>query len=103
MTRRQDARSGAARSDASSLSRRAFLAGTTGGAALALAGCSMGTKQLFTGGRSGATRAAPDVPHSHPLGARNPSPLFYCVQPELHLASFFLPPKHDGAPTVHDL
>src|SRR5262249_61972674 len=67
MTRR-DAPSGATPSRAP-LSRRAFLAGTTGGAALALAGCSMGTKQMFTGGSSGATIAVAVVSHPAKLGA----------------------------------
>ena len=55
MTRRRDDALTAAPSPASPLSRRAFLAGSAGGAALALAGCATGAKQLFSGGSSGTT------------------------------------------------
>ena len=103
MTRRQDARSGAARSDASSLSRRAFLAGTTGGAALALAGCSMGTKQLFTGGSSGTTLAVAIVSNSQMQDAISLSHLFESEHPDIHLNFISLPENEARAKITTDV
>ena len=103
MTRRQDARSGAARSDASSLSRRAFLAGTTGGAALALAGCSMGTKQLFTGGSSGTTLSVAIVSNSQMQDAISLSHLFESEHPDIHLDFISLPENEARAKITTDV
>ena len=89
MTRR-DAPSGATPSR-SPLSRRAFLAGTTGGAALALAGCSMGTKQMFTGGTSGTTIAVAIVSNSQMQDAISLSHLFESEHPDIHLDFISLP------------
>src|SRR6266576_2063283 len=103
MTRRQDARSGAARSDAGSLSRRAFLAGTTGGAALALAGCSMGTKQLFTGGSSGKTLAVAIVSNSQMQDAISLSHIFESEHPNIHLQFVSLPENEARAKITTDV
>ncbi len=103
MTRRQDARSGAARSDASSLSRRAFLAGTTGGAALALAGCSMGTKQMFTGGSSGTTIAVAIVSNSQMQDAISLSHLFESEHPNINLDFISLPENEARAKITTDV
>src|SRR5437764_12464847 len=103
MTRRQDARSGAARSDASSLSRRAFLAGTTGGAALALAGCSMGTKQMFTGGSSGTTISVAIVSNSQMQDAISLSHLFESEHPDIHLDFVSLPENEARAKITTDV
>src|SRR6266480_3789221 len=103
MTRRQDARSGAARSDASALSRRAFLAGTTGGAALALAGCSMGTKQMFTGGSSGTTIAVAIVSNSQMQDAISLSHLFESEHPDIHLDFISLPENEARAKITTDV
>ena len=94
---------GAARSDASSLSRRAFLAGTTGGAALALAGCSMGTKQLFTGGSSGTTLSVAIVSNSQMQDAISLSHLFESEHPDIHLNFISLPENEARAKITTDV
>src|SRR5213082_755343 len=80
MTRGSDASLGATPSPAP-LNRRAFLAGAAGGAALALTGCSMGTKQMFTGGSSGTTIAVAIVSNSQMQDAISLSHLFESEHP----------------------
>jgi sorbitol/mannitol transport system substrate-binding protein len=101
MTRR-DAPSGATPSRAP-LSRRAFLAGTTGGAALALAGCSMGTKQMFTGGSSGTTIAVAIVSNSQMQDAISLSHLFESEHPDIHLNFVSLPENEARAKITTDV
>jgi sorbitol/mannitol transport system substrate-binding protein len=101
MTRR-DAPSGATPSRPP-LSRRAFLAGTTGGAALALAGCSMGTKQMFTGGSSGTTIAVAIVSNSQMQDAISLSHLFESEHPNIHLDFVSLPENEARAKITTDV
>jgi len=101
MTRR-DAPSGATPSRAP-LSRRAFLAGTTGGAALALAGCSMGTKQMFSGGSSGTTLSVAIVSNSQMQDAISLSHLFESEHPDIHLNFISLPENEARAKITTDV
>src|ERR1035438_8502943 len=103
MTRRRDAGSGAARSPAMPLSRRAFLAGTTGGAALALAGCSTGAEQLFSGGASGKTVTVAIVSNSQMQDAISLSPLFEHEHPGIHLNFVSLPENEARAKITADV
>ena len=74
-----------------SLSRRAFLAGTTGGAALALTGCATGAEQLFSGGTSGKTVTVAIVSNSQMQDAIGLSSLFESQHPGIHLKFVSLP------------
>src|ERR1700694_3990585 len=103
MTRRRDAELGAARSPAMSLSRRAFLAGTTGGAALALSGCSVGAKQLFSGGTSGKTVIVAILSESQMKDAISLSPLFEQEHPGIHLNFVSLPENEARAKITADV
>src|SRR6266487_995384 len=85
------------------LSRRAFLAGTTGGAALALAGCSMGTKQMFTGGSSGTTIAVAIVSNSQMQDAISLSHLFESEHPNINLDFISLPENEARAKITTDV
>src|ERR1017187_481965 len=103
MTRRRDASLGAARSPAMSLSRRAFLAGTTGGAALALSGCSTGAEQLFSGGTSGKTVTVAIVSNQQMLDAISLSDLFEHQHPDIHLNFVSLPENEARAKITADV
>jgi hypothetical protein len=87
MTRRRDDALTAAPFPASSLSRRAFLAGSAGGAALALAGCATGAKELFSGGSSGTTITVAIVSNSQMQDAISLSHLFESEHPDIHRRS----------------
>jgi sorbitol/mannitol transport system substrate-binding protein len=67
------------------LSRRAFLAGTAGAAALALAGCDTGTAQLSSGAGPGTTIKVAIVSNSQMQDAISLSYLFEREHPDLHL------------------
>src|SRR5437879_3671280 len=101
MTRR-DAPSGATPSPAP-LNRRAFLAGAAGGAALALTGCRIGTKQLFTGGSSGTTIAVAIVSNSQMQDAISLSHLFESEHPNIHLNFVSLPENEARAKITTDV
>ena len=106
MTRRRDAGSTSRPAPRRALlSRRAFLAGTAGGAALALAGCATGTKQLFTGGSSGTTITVAIVSNSQMQDAISLSHLFESEHPgihrQLHLAAGERGPRQDHRGRVH--
>ncbi|MDX6391765.1 MAG: polyol transport system substrate-binding protein, partial [Streptosporangiaceae bacterium] len=103
MTRRRDPGSGAARSPAMPLSRRAFLAGTTGGAALALTGCATGAKQLFSGGSSGTTITVAIVSNSQMQDAISLSYLFEREHPGIHLSFISLPENEARAKITADV
>jgi sorbitol/mannitol transport system substrate-binding protein len=85
------------------LSRRAFLAGTTGGAALALAGCSTGAEQLFSGGASGKTVTVAIVSNSQMQDAISLSPLFEHEHPGIHLNFVSLPENEARAKITADV
>src|ERR1700743_2994603 len=77
MTRRRDMRSAPSpRSPSATISRRAFLAGSAGGAALALAGCATGTDELFSGSGSGTRITVAIVSNSQMQDAISLSSLF---------------------------
>src|SRR5882757_3764149 len=103
MTRRRAPGSGAARSPAMPLSRRAFLAGTTGGAALALTGCATGAQQLFSGGSSGTTITVAIVSNSQMQDAISLSPLFEQEHPGLHPSFISLPENQARAKITADV
>jgi sorbitol/mannitol transport system substrate-binding protein len=86
-----------------SLSRRAFLAGTTGGAALALTGCATGAEQLFTGGSSGKTVTVAIVSNSQMTDAISLSPLFERLHPDIHLNFVSLPENEARAKITADV
>ena len=81
MTRRRDTHSGG------TISLRAFLAGSAGGAALALTGCATGTEQLFSGSGSGTRITVAIVSNSQMEDAISLSPLFEQEHPGIHLTS----------------
>jgi sorbitol/mannitol transport system substrate-binding protein len=99
MTRRQDLGSIAHGSIAMRLSRRAFLAGTTGGAALALTGCSTGTAQLSSGAGSGTTITVAIVSNSQMQDAISLSYLFEHEHPGVHL-NFVSLPENEARATI---
>jgi sorbitol/mannitol transport system substrate-binding protein len=111
MTRRRDAGSVASRSagwPASRslgvpVSRRAFLAGTAGGAALALTGCSTGAEQLFSGGSSGTTITVAIVSNSQMQDAISLSYLFEREHPDTHLQFVSLPENEARAKITADV
>jgi sorbitol/mannitol transport system substrate-binding protein len=80
-------------------SRRAFLAGTAGGAALALAGCGTGTAQLVPGGGPGSTITAALVSNSQMQDAISLSYLFEREHPDLHI-NFVLLPENEARATI---
>jgi sorbitol/mannitol transport system substrate-binding protein len=85
------------------LSRRAFLAGTTGGVALALTGCATGAEQLFTGGSSGKTVTVAIVSNSQMTDAISLSPLFERLHPDIHLNFVSLPENEARAKITADV
>ncbi|MGH3167166.1 MAG: ABC transporter substrate-binding protein, partial [Trebonia sp.] len=108
MTRRRDQgpsfrRSAARRSAATRLSRRAFLTGAAGGAALALSGCATGAEQLFTGGNSGTTVTVAIVSNSQMQDAISLSYLFEREHPGLHLNFVSLPENEARAKITADV
>jgi sorbitol/mannitol transport system substrate-binding protein len=100
---RRDAGLIAGHPPAPSLSRRAFLAGASGGAALALAGCAAGTKQLFSGGGSGTTVTVAIVSNSQMTDAISLSHLFEQQHPGIHLSFISLPENEARAKITADV
>ena len=104
MTRRRDTGSTAAGAAAAPISRRAFLAGTAGGAAaLALSGCATGTEQLFSGGSSGTTITVAIVSNPQMQDAISLSPLFEQQHPGVHLKFVSLPENEARAKITADV
>ena len=97
MTRRRDTHSGG------TISRRAFLAGSAGGAALALTGCATGTEQLFSGGGSGTHITVAIVSNSQMEDAISLSPLFEQEHPGIHLDFVSLPENEARAKITADV
>jgi sorbitol/mannitol transport system substrate-binding protein len=93
----------ASRPAATPVSRRAFLAGTAGGAALALSGCSTGAKQLFSGGSSGTTITVAIVSNSQMQDAISLSNLFEHEHPGTHLQFVSLPENEARAKITADV
>jgi sorbitol/mannitol transport system substrate-binding protein len=85
------------------LSRRAFLAGTTGGAALALTGCATGAEQLFSGGAPGKTVTVAIVSNSQMQDAIGLSSLFESQHPDIHLKFVSLPENEARAKITADV
>ncbi|HEX3752635.1 MAG TPA: extracellular solute-binding protein, partial [Streptosporangiaceae bacterium] len=85
------------------ISRRAFLAGSAGGAALALAGCATGTDELFTGGGSGTRITVAIVSNSQMEDAISLSPLFESEHPGVHLNFVSLPENEARAKITADV
>src|ERR1039458_3419218 len=103
MTRRRDAGLTAAPCPAPTLSRRAFLAGSAGGATLALAGCATGATQLFTGGSSGTTITVAIVSNSQMQDAISLSHLFESEHPGIPLSFISLPENEARAKITADV
>jgi sorbitol/mannitol transport system substrate-binding protein len=103
MTRRRDPGSPAHGSTATLLSRRAFLAGTAGGAALALTGCATGAEQLFSGGSSGTTITVAIVSNSQMQDAISLSYLFEREHPGVHPNFVSLPENEARAKITTDV
>jgi len=103
MTRRRDARLLAGRTSPAALSRRAFLAGSAGGAALALTGCAEGADQLFTGGASKSTVTVAIVSNSQMQDAISLSYLFEREHPGIHLSFVSLPENEARAKITADV
>src|SRR6201992_1638315 len=97
MTRRRDMRPGVM------ISRRAFLAGSAGGAALALAGCATGTDELFTRGGFGTRITVAIVSNSQMEDAISLSPLFESEHPGVHLNFVSLPENEARAKITADV
>jgi sorbitol/mannitol transport system substrate-binding protein len=91
------------RSPGTQLSRRAFLAGAAGGAALALTGCATGTDQLFSGGSSGKTVTVAIVSNSQMEDAISLSHLFESEHPGIHLDFVSLPENEARAKITADV
>jgi sorbitol/mannitol transport system substrate-binding protein len=85
------------------VSRRAFLAGTAGGAALALSGCSTGAEQLFSGGSSGTTITVAIVSNSQMQDAISLSYLFEREHPGVQLKFVSLPENEARAKITADV
>ena len=102
MTRRQYPGSTASGPAATRLSRRAFLAGTTSGAALALAGCTTRTGQLSSGG-SGSTITVALVSNSQMRDAISLSYLFRRGHPGVSLNFVSLPENEARARITADV
>ena len=103
MTRGRDAGSTAYCSPVPALSRRAFLAGTAGGAVLALSGCAAGTEQLFSGGGSGTTVTVAIVSNPQMQDAITLSYLFEREHPDMHLNFVSLPENEARAKITADV
>jgi sorbitol/mannitol transport system substrate-binding protein len=103
MTRQRDAGSVASRSAGGPVSRRTFLAGAAGGAALALSGCSTGAEQLFSGGSSGTTITVAIVSNSQMQDAISLSYLFEREHPDTHLKFVSLPENEARAKITADV
>jgi sorbitol/mannitol transport system substrate-binding protein len=103
MTRRQDPGSTAHGSTAMPLSRRAFLTGTAGGAALALTGCGTGAGQLLSGGGPGTTITVALVSNSQMEDAISLSYLFDRENPGVHLNFVSLPENEARAKITADV
>jgi sorbitol/mannitol transport system substrate-binding protein len=103
MTRRRHRGSTVPCSRATPLSRRAFLAGTAGGAALALTGCATGTEQVFGGGASGKTVTVAIVSNSQMQDAISLSNLFESEHPDVHVNFVSLPENEARAKITTDV
>jgi sorbitol/mannitol transport system substrate-binding protein len=102
MTRRRDA--GFVTSPSTTpLTRRAFLAGTAGTAALALSGCSTGAEQLFSGGGSGTTITVAIVSNPQMQDAISLSSLFQRDHPGINLKFVSLPENEARAKITADV
>jgi sorbitol/mannitol transport system substrate-binding protein len=88
---------------APALSRRAFLAGTAGGAVLTLTGCAAGAEQLFSGGSSGTTVTVAIVSNSQMQDAISLSYLFEREHPGVHLNFVSLPENEARAKITADV
>jgi sorbitol/mannitol transport system substrate-binding protein len=88
---------------APALSRRAFLAGTAGGAVLTLTGCAAGAEQLFSGGSSGITVTVAIVSNSQMQDAISLSYLFEREHPGVHLNFVSLPENEARAKITADV
>ncbi len=92
------------RTSPATLSRRAFLAGSAGGAAaLALSGCAAGADQLFTGGASSGTVTVAIVSNSQMQDAISLSYLFEREHPGIHLSFVSLPENEARAKITADV
>ena len=87
----------------STVSRRAFLAGTAGGAALALTGCATGADKLFSGGSSGSTVTVAIVSNSQMQDAISLSYLFQREHPGVQLNFVSLPENEARAKITADV
>ena len=85
------------------ISRRAFLAGSAGGAALALAGCATGTDQLFSGGGSGTRITVAIVSNSQMEDAISLVSLFEREHPDIHPNFVSLPENEARAKITADV
>ncbi len=85
------------------LSRRAFLAGTAGGTALALTGCGTGTGQLLSDGGPGTTITLALVSNSQMEDAISLSYLFEREHPGVHLNFVSLPENEARAKITADV
>jgi sorbitol/mannitol transport system substrate-binding protein len=103
MARGRDAGSTAYCSPIPALSRRAFLAGTAGGAVLALSGCAAGAEQLFSGGGSGTTVTVAIVSNPQMQDAITLSYLFEREHPDVHLNFVSLPENEARAKITADV
>jgi sorbitol/mannitol transport system substrate-binding protein len=103
MTRGRDAGSTAHGSSAPALSRRAFLAGTAGGAVLALSGCAAGAEQLFSGGGSGTKVTVAIVSNPQMQDAISLSYLFEREHPDVNLDFVSLPENEARAKITADV
>ena len=103
MTRGRDAGSTAYCSPVPALSRRAFLAGTAGGAVLALSGCAAGAEQLFSGGGSGTKVTVAIVSNPQMQDAISLSYLFEREHPGVHLNFVSLPENEARAKITADV
>src|ERR1700748_1352149 len=104
MTRRRDTRTARGPRPASPMvSRRAFRAGSAGGAALALTGCATGTEQLFSGGGSGTHITVAIVSNSQMQDAISLSYLFEQQHPGIHLKFISLPENEARAKITADV
>lgn len=92
-----------ATSPSATMSRRAFLAGSAGGAALALAGCATGTDALFSGGGSGTRITVAIVSNSQMQDAISLSYLFEHEHPGVHLDFVSLPENEARAKITADV